>query len=817
MAYISIDEFKRGLHATRMAYSTPQGALMLARNVHINRGAEIEKRKAFSSSTVLGGTTFGLASDGTLLYTFGSAAAPALPGGWAYQQLVHPDASAMTAIVAVERFGGEFYVVADFADGRRLHFLDGVIIGDWYAGTVRASMTNNTGIADHLAALIDADEEYSAVNVGAVVTITGPVGRAFTVSTDTDDGGGTDDQTAVVATTQQAVAATTGVSASGTFRVTGGTSSAGVNEITDVTVNGVSIMQAADVNWTTSNEVTAQLVADSINAAVSSPDYNAEVIGDQVLISAVDPGTAANAFQVNVVCGGDVICQESADTDNQVRGFRVTQGTANPGVNRITSITIDGTTVATNVDWVTDNAATGAAIVAAINAGATWNAFGKQLLGTNYAIYAARKAGNNSADFGPVDMVINTGGDVRIREILDDVNVGAGNLTTLTIDIQADVDDMGGGIDATAGTSQVSTVTIGGTFQVGDHFTVTIDDAVRGTLSFGFGDVTDEIATTVINFGSKMWAAVGPLARASAVADATLWNSGVGAGFLSMATHQGGLHAIKAFVAYQNKLAMLGRGASQIWNIDPDIALCRIAQRLDNFGTIATRSPIAYGADDAFMLADNGIRSLRQSSATDAAGTFDVGTPIDTLVTAAIAADEAGAALAHSIIEPSTGAFWLMLNGTIYVLSKYPHTGVEAWTTYDDMPEFEHFVVHQGRVYAREGNNVYLYGGAGNVTYDTSEAEVTLPYIDGRKKATWKCWTGLDLAVQGLWEVYANINPEVPNTEDLLCRQAVPRFHDLRNMMWQSAPAIKLRFVSTAAERALISAVALHHEEVEAV
>lgn len=816
MAYISIDEFKRGLHTTRMAYSTPQGALMLARNVHINRGAEIEKRMAFVSSTILGGTTFGLASDGTLLYTFGSAVAPALPGGWAYQRLIHPDGASMTAIIAVERFGGDFYVVADFADGRRLHFLNGVVINDWFAGSVRASMTNNNGIATHLASLIDSDDEYGAVAVGSVITITGPVGRTFSVSTDAVDGGGTDNQTAVTATTQQAVAPTTGVSASGAFRVTGGSASAGVNKITDVTVNGVSIMQAADVDWTTSNDVTAQLLADSINAQVSAPNYNASVLGNQVIITAADAGTAANGLQVNVICAGNVICQEHPDTDGLTRGFRVTQGTASPGVNRITSITLDGATVATNVDWVTDNAATGAAIVAAINASGTWNAFGKAALGTNYFIYCARKGGNNSSDFGQIDMVVNCGGNVRIREIQGDAQFGVGNLTTLNVPIQGDVDDMSGGIDATTGIAQVSTVTIGGTFQVNDQFTITINDPIRGALVFGFGDVTNEIATAIINFGSKMWAAVGPLARASAVNDATRWNSGTGAGFLSMATNQGGLHSISSFVPYQNKLAFLGRRASQIWSIDPDLALCRLAQRLDNFGTIARRSPIAYGTDDAFLLTDSGIRSLQQSKPTDAASTVDVGTAIDTLITAAIAANPTTAAEAHSIIDPTTGSFWLMLNTKLYVLSKYSRTGVEGWSIYDDIPNFEHFVDHNGRLYARAGNAVYLYGGADNATYDTCEAEVTLPYIDGRKKATWKQWTGMDLAVQGLWTVYGNTNPENPTAEDVLCRQAVPRFHDLRNAIDQNAPAIKLRFVSTAAERALISAVVLHHDELEA-
>ena len=78
------------------------------------------------------------------------------------------------------------------------------------------------------------------------------------------------------------------------FRVTGGT---GTSQLTDVKVNGVSIISGA-ITWATSNVATAAAIAAAINSAVTSPDYTATSVGDTVNIVAATAGAATNGFGV---------------------------------------------------------------------------------------------------------------------------------------------------------------------------------------------------------------------------------------------------------------------------------------------------------------------------------------------------------------------------------------------------------------------------------------------------------------------------------------------------------------------------------------
>jgi hypothetical protein len=93
------------------------------------------------------------------------------------------------------------------------------------------------------------------------------------------------------------------VYARASFLITGGTYSAGTNEITDVTVNSVSILDN-DVNWSTSNSSTAAAVAAEINS--SQTDYVATAIGRTVTIEAVAGGINPNGYAVVVTAAGDV-------------------------------------------------------------------------------------------------------------------------------------------------------------------------------------------------------------------------------------------------------------------------------------------------------------------------------------------------------------------------------------------------------------------------------------------------------------------------------------------------------------------------------
>lgn len=290
-------EFTGGLDTRRMPVALSGAALMKANNGHITRGGEFEKRAAFVDFATLPAGTVGLAATNTSLYVFGSAAPPSMPVGVTYQRLQHPTGFALTRVLSWDLYGGKIYAVGEFNDGSIHHFYDGVRVTDWFDGRARAS---------------------------------------FAVT-----GGGT----------------VPAVAAHGSFDVTGGTVGGG-NQITDIKINGISLI-SAPVAYATDNATTAAAVASAINTYTSSPDYMASAVGNQVVVTAAVAGTAPNGFPIVVTVGG------TATVGNLV----AMSGGAAAQVSTLADLKIDGVSViSAPVTWATSNEATAAAIASAINA-----------------------------------------------------------------------------------------------------------------------------------------------------------------------------------------------------------------------------------------------------------------------------------------------------------------------------------------------------------------------------------------------------------------------------------------------------------------
>lgn len=217
MGTVWVKEFTGGLDTRRLPETTQGGVLILARDGHITRGGEFDKRAAFVSTYTLPPGTHGLAADATSVVVFGHEPEPPMPAGVRYQRLQHPDGVALARILSVDNFAGRIYVAAEFADGSRHHFYDGVRVEDWYDGRGRAS-----------------------------------------------------------------------------FRVVGGT---GASQLLDLTVDGVNIL-AGVITWSVSHANTAQMIAASVNAALTAPDYVATAVDDTVNIIVAQPGAAANGRAV---------------------------------------------------------------------------------------------------------------------------------------------------------------------------------------------------------------------------------------------------------------------------------------------------------------------------------------------------------------------------------------------------------------------------------------------------------------------------------------------------------------------------------------
>ncbi len=243
MGTIWVKEFTGGLDARRLPETTPPGVMIRARDGHITRGGEFEKRAAFVPAYDLPAGTVGLAFTRTGLVVFGHATAPSLPSGVSYQRLRHPNGvTALVEVPSFDLYDGKIYAVGVFADGSVYHFYDGERVEDWFDGRARAS--------------------FLVVSGGS----------------------------------------SPAVASVGKFSITGGTSGGG-NQITSSTVGGVPILASA-VAHTGDNTTTAQAVADAINSSVSTPEYTATSVGGQVIIAAAVPGAAPNGLAVLPTPGG---------------------------------------------------------------------------------------------------------------------------------------------------------------------------------------------------------------------------------------------------------------------------------------------------------------------------------------------------------------------------------------------------------------------------------------------------------------------------------------------------------------------------------
>jgi hypothetical protein len=138
-----------------------------------------------------------------------------------------------------------------------------------------------------------------------------------------------------------------------------------------------------------------------------------------------------------------------------------------------------------------------------------------------------------------------------------------------------------------------------------------------------------------------------------------------------LAKHDSETESLSGLEVYYGKLAVFGRYTTQIWKVDPDPALNALHQTL-RVGAVAPHAIRQFGTGDVLFLSDSGIRSLRALNGTLAAGVIDVGSPIDKLVIADLAADSRRGVLGALDCGADHGRFWLAIGGRIYVLVILP-------------------------------------------------------------------------------------------------------------------------------------------------
>lgn len=826
MGTIWVKEFTGGLDARRLPETTPPGVMIRARDGHVTRGGEFHKRAAFVPEFSLPSGTVGLAATRSSLVVFGHAAAPVMPPGVAYQRLQHPGGSALVAVPSWDLFDGKIYAVGQFADGSTHHFYDGVRVTDWFDGRARASFrvvggtaspastltnllvngvaaiaspvvwaTSNEATAAAIAAAVNAHTStpnYSAVASGDTVSIVaataGPVPNGYAVAFIVADGLLLSPATGLVL---EGGGTDGGATATAAFSFT---TPAGVSgaATTLVRVGGVALTAAPVARGASATAAASAMVA-AINAHTSTPNYTATSSGSRVFITTADRTAAVNGVSPTFEFTGlpsSAGAKASASFDVAGVTVQQPQGQSNedpfyptvlPRVNGValTAAAINTATVtpgpSTDPNYLT--APTAAAIAAAINAHTSTPNYTATVSGTRVTVTAAADG-------------------------------AAANGLTFTFDITgfltiSNQTAFSGGADAQPAGTMVSNV---------------------AAFAGGAADDAFTPGTFVRTIGSKLYATAGSILHFSGIQAPTQWTTdAAGAGFINMATQNSGAEALLAVARYQNLLAVFARDVVLIWFVDPDPNLNTQSQLLGNTGAIAPRSVTQFGDADVFYLDSSGLRSLRARDSSNSAATTDIGVPVDDLLTAKLATlTDAEISRITGLINPIDKRFWLIVKDEIFVFSFYQNARVSAWSTYTTTGkvdgaafsfEAEHAVTFGGRPYIRSGSVVFCYGGHGDdLTYDETEAEVWLPFLDAGRPTAIKNWTAIDAALSGLWEIKAATQPTNLDAAEVVARAYETTYNQHRVPYNHSSSHVSLRLKSKGAGPAVLSALAVHFE-----
>lgn len=471
----------------------------------------------------------------------------------------------------------------------------------------------------------------------------------------------------------------------------------------------------------------------------------------------------------------------------------ITGGTASAGVNKMSSITVDGVDIlGAAVDWVTSNTATATAIAAQINTYTSAPNYTAAAVGPIVTISPA--AGTGAGPNGFV-IVTNEGG-----------NLTSSHSATMT-----------GGVTAVTAVAQVYTATIGGTFETSDQFTITINDEPF-TLTGGASGT----GTSVLTFKKKLYSTASANLYFSALNGPTQWISGVDYGFINMASQTAGQETLTVAEEYQGLMAIFSENNIRIWSISEDASANVFIQTLQNTGTIAPRSVTPYGSNDVFYLAASGIRSIKARDSSNAAYVSDVGTPIDTHIREYLATlTEEEASDAIGIVEPIDGRFWIGIKNRIYVLSYFPSAKISAWSYYEVDFDIKNIAKVGDRIYVRGTDLVdgidylYLHGGLGNNTYpDANEDVVTveLPFFSAKDPAGKKDLQGYDIIGINKWKVYLLPEPDNEGVVEYLGEAEGVTYGEPRFGVDGNTPLFALTLTCDEAGPATLSALAMHYD-----
>ena len=845
MAYLVIENFVGGLDTRRHILTSKPGSVVELRNAHVTRGGEVEKRKIFELYRTLPAGTFGLNVCGNKLFTFGSQVL-SVPSPIEYRRCQHPDGIfAMTKLVSFTTYAGKPFIIAEFADGNRYAFYDGVIVDDWVTGVFRPTHVNINGFLNYVKTGLTGGYTATVLNDG--ITIIGPEGKEFTLSAVADRGL----SVGAPVTTSKAVKPIPEVLSKGSFTIAGGSNGSGSISrwmrdgieshpgITGMYVDGVEVLGLGSpvyyntipehaggeynggprMAWTLAVLINASNPTSNMSAGYayhkmngtdaatvyvySDPIKGASMNGKLVEFEFLsNPGTTQmvynpkpSPYQTNPLDPSDPLYDPLWVPTRYIADFGAFSGAVD---NQITSVKVDGVEVlGAVVPWRNSNTVTAQIVADQINGY------------TSDPEYTA-----SAIDGGKVLLtgLVGTGKTPNGRIV---TTATLGNVVIVSVTAMAD------GVNTVGGVSQRTILPYSGTPVSGSSTTITVTETENAEYPFYFGATRMAGLTPrfCLTHRSKVHVLADTYMLSSGLDNPTKWRiSDLGTSFIDLSNNVNGSEDLVSAAPYQGKLAIFTRDACQVWTIDVDAAQNAQGQIIQNSGCIAPHSVLNWGEVDVFYLSDSGMRSLRARDSSNQAVVNDIGTPIDTDIVTELRAHTAAEVLgARAIVEPKDGRFMVTIGEKLYVLSQFPASSILAWSTYEPGFTIDSMCVADGRLYVRATDGkVYLYGGADNNTYDNCTVTVTLPYLNGGKAANQKKLQGIDITSDGTWEFYAGTDTYRPEVRDLMATITDSSLQLGRIQAYGVGTHIGVKLISLGAGYHRVANIVVHYELNEA-
>lgn len=382
-------------------------------------------------------------------------------------------------------------------------------------------------------------------------------------------------------------------------------------------------------------------------------------------------------------------------------------------------------------------------------------------------------------------------------------------------------------------------------------FTSDMTASPSGTaFSGGFDLPTDKFQTGTYakTAEQKMYVLAKSILHFSAIDDPTdfdpVGGGGVGAGFINISNHSRGNEELVAIAEYFNRFAVFGTDTIQIWELDADEELNARTQTIRNSGAVSSGSVLGFGVDTAY-LDRSGIRSLNSRDSSQSANVNDIGTAIDPPIQNLIINQNNECRRSQAAIDPLTGRYFLSIGKQINIFSFFPGNKVSGWTRSTPGFEIEKFVQRQLRITGRSGDSVYQLSGSqqatgfcdekqyGNANANDAEldnldapyadnagvlnrqADIITPYIDAGDPSRFKVLKGIDLVIEGQWQVYLLTDPRDITKQTEICKIENSTLKLGRIPMNAHSTHFALRFVSIGAEFGRISKVLAHFDSAE--